>query len=111
MCIRDRANTVGSTYAIKADASAPFDTVTGEEFVLIQVTPVLNGPFAYNSDALDPADVKAIQDLFTSDEVAGNELIFVPEDSDGVGMFEKTDSERFVLVEDAWFDPIRNLSE
>lgn len=110
-CVEGEANTVGSTYAIKADASAPFDTVTGEEFVLIQVTPVLNGPFAYNSDALDPADVKAIQDLFTSDEVADNELIFVPEDSDGVGMFEKTDSERFVLVEDSWFDPIRNLSE
>ena len=110
-CVEGEANTVGSTYAIKADASAPFDTVTGEEFVLIQVTPVLNGPFAYNSDALDPADVKAIQDLFTSDEVADNELIFVPEDSDGVGKFEKTDSERFVLVEDAWFDPIRNLSE
>lgn len=36
---------------------------------------------------------------------------FVPEDSDGVGMFEKTDSEHFVLVEDSWFDPIRDLSK
>ena len=110
-CVAGEANTVGSTYAIKADASAPFDTVTGEEFVIIQVTPVLNGPFAYNSEALDPADVKAIQDLMTSDEVANNPLIFVPEDSDGVGMYEKTANERLLLVEDAWFDPIRNLSE
>lgn len=110
-CVEGEANTTGSVYAIKNDASAPFDSVTGEEFVVIQSTPVLNEPFAYNSEALDPKDVKAIQDLFTSDEVANNELIFVPEDSDGVGMFEKTDSERFVLVEDSWFDQIRNLSK
>ena len=110
-CVDGEENTAGATYAINADASAPFDTVTGKEFVIIQSTPVLNGPFAYNSDALDPVDVKAIQDLFTSDEVANNELIFVPADSDGVGMFEKTDQERFVLVDDAWFDPIRDLSK
>lgn len=110
-CTEGEPNTTGSVYTINADASAPFDTVTGEEFVVIQSTPVLNGPFVYNSDALDPEDVKAIQDLFTSDEVANNELIFVPEGSDSVGMFEKTANERFVLVEDSWFDPIRNLSE
>ena len=110
-CVDGEENTAGATYAINADASAPFDTVTGKEFVIIQSTPVLNGPFAYNSDALDPVDVKAIQDLFTSDEVANNELIFVPADSDGVGMFEKTDQERFVLVDDSWFDPIRDLSK
>ena len=110
-CVEGEANTTGSVYAIKDNASAPFDTVTGEEFVVIQSTPVLNGPFVYNSETLDPEDVKAIQDLFTSDEVANNELIFVPEDSENVGMFEKTANERFVLVEDAWFDPIRELSE
>lgn len=110
-CVEGDPNATGSVYAIKDDASAPFDTVTGEEFVIIQSTPVLNGPFVYNSEALDPEDVKAIQDLFTSDEVANNELIFVPEDSDNVGMFERTADERFVLVEDSWFDPIRELSE
>lgn len=110
-CVEGEANATGSVYAINDDASDPFSSVTGKEFVIIQSTPVLNGPFAYNSEALDPDDVKAIQDLFTSDEVAENELIFVPEDSDGVGMFEKTDSERFVLVEDSWFDPIRDLSK
>lgn len=110
-CVEGEANTVGAVYSINEDASDPFSSVTGKEFVLIQSTPVLNGPFAYNSQALDPNDVKAIQDLFTSDEVANNELIFVPEDSDGVGMFEKSDSERFVLVEDSWFNPIRDLSK
>ena len=110
-CVEGEPNTTGAVYAIKDDASAPFDTVTGEEFVIIQSTPVLNGPFVYNSEALDPNDVKAIQDLFTSDEVSNNELIFVPEGSENVGMFEKTANEHFVLVEDSWFDPIRNLSK
>ena len=110
-CTEGEANTAGAVYTINDDATAPFDTVTGSQFVIIQSTPVLNGPFAFNPAALDPADVEAIQELFTSDEVANNELIFVPEDSDGVGMFEKTENERFVLVDDAWFDPIRNLSE
>lgn len=110
-CTEGTADEVGAVYTINADASAPFDTVTGKEFVLIQSTPVLNGPFAYNSEALDPADVKAIQDLFTSDEVSSDSLIFVPEGSDNVGMFEKSADERFVLVEDSWFDPIRNLSK
>ncbi len=109
-CVEGEANTTGAVYAINSDASAPFNTVTGEKFVVIQSTPVLNGPFVYNSEALDPKDVKAIQDLFTSDEVANNQVIFVPEDSDNVGMFEKSQNERFVLVEDSWFDPIRNLS-
>ena len=110
-CTEGEASTTGSVYTINSDASAPFDTVTGKEFVVIQSTPVLNGPFAYNSDALDPADVKAIQDLFTSDEVANNEVIFVPEDSENVGMFEKSENERFVMVDDSWFDPIRDLGE
>ncbi len=110
-CVEGEPNTTGAVYAIKDDASAPFDSVTGEEFVVIQSTPVLNGPFVYNAETLDPDDVKAIQDLFTSDEVANNELIFVPEDSENVGMFEKSANERFVLVEDSWFDPIRELSE
>lgn len=109
-CTEGEENTAGAVYTINDGASAPFDTVTGEQFTIIQSTPVLNGPFVYNSEALSEEDVKAIQDLFTSDEVANNEVIFVPEDSDNVGMFEKTADERFVLVEDSWFDPIRDLN-
>ncbi len=109
--VEGEANTAGAVYEINADASAPFDTVTGEEFTVLQSIPVLNGPFAYNADTLDPADVTAIQALFTSDEVAENEAIFVPEDSENVGMFKKKGDERFVLVEDSWYDPIRELSK
>ena len=77
--------------------------------MIIKSTPVLNGPFAYNSKALSAEDVKKIQNVFTTDEVANNQDIFVLPDSGKVGMFKKTANERFVLVDDTWFDPIRDL--
>lgn len=103
------ANKTGSVYEIKAGASAPFDTLVGKRFVIIKSTPVLNGPFAYNSKTLSAKDVKKIQDLFTSDEVAGNAKIFVTKESGLVGMFKKTDKERFTLVDDSWYNPIREM--
>ena len=110
-CTVGEENKVGSVYSIKADATAPFDQVQNEKFVLIASTPVLNGPFFYNSETLSPEDVKAIQDLFTSDVVTNNEKIFIPEGSDAVGVFEKEGDAKFVLVEDSWFDPIREMSK
>lgn len=110
-CVEGEENQVGSVYAIKADAPAPFDQVRSERFVIIQSTPVLNTPFSYNSEVLDPKDVKAIQDLFTSDEVTNNPKIFIPEGSDGVGVFHKKGNSKFVLVEDSWFEPIRQMGK
>jgi phosphonate transport system substrate-binding protein len=104
------ANTVGAVYKIKDDAAEPFNTVTGSEFTLMSVTPVLNSPFAVNMDVLGQEDFDILQELFTSDEIANNEQIFVPEDSGETGLFKKSDKERFAAVEDAWFDPIRELS-
>ncbi|WP_067727563.1 PhnD/SsuA/transferrin family substrate-binding protein [Oceanobacillus damuensis] len=103
-------NTVGAVYKVKDDAAEPFNTVTGSEFTLMSVTPVLNAPFAANMDVLGQEDYDTLKELFTSDEIANNEKIFVPEDSGEPGLFFKTDKERFVEVEDAWFDPIRELS-
>lgn len=103
-------NKAGAIYEVNADASAPFDTLAGKQFVIINSVPVLNGPFAYNSDTLNADDVKKIQDLFTSEEVSSNPQIFVTEESGNVGMFEKTDKEQIVLVDDSWYDPIRELS-
>jgi phosphonate transport system substrate-binding protein len=100
----------GAVYEIKAGASAPFDTLVGKQFIIIKSTPVLNGPFAFNSKALSADDAKKIRDLMTSDEVASNPKIFVTKESGNVGMFKKTDKERFLLVEDSWFNPIRELS-
>ena len=104
----------GAVYTIKADATAPFDTVTGKSFVIIQSTPVLNGPFAYNADTLSAEDVQKIQALLTSDAVANNPDVFITaadKEAGKVGMFKKTDKERFMTVEDAWYNPIRELAQ
>jgi phosphonate transport system substrate-binding protein len=102
-------NTPGATYKVKADAAEPFNTVPGAEFKLISVTPVLNAPFTLNTETVSDEDRQALVEAFTSDEMANNEKIFVPEDA--TGLFKKTDKERFLEVEDAWFDPIRELSK
>ncbi|MBP2257551.1 PhnD/SsuA/transferrin family substrate-binding protein [Virgibacillus alimentarius] len=103
-------NKQGSVYKVKEDAAEPFNKVTGSEFTLISVTPVLNAPFVANKDVIGQEDFDKLQALFTSDEVANNEQIFVPEESGESGLFFKTDKERFSEVEDSWFDPIRELS-
>jgi phosphonate transport system substrate-binding protein len=105
------ANTVGAVYKVKEDAAEPFNTVKDSEFTLMSVTPVLNEPFVANLDVLGQEDFDKLQELFTSDEMANNEQIFVPEDSGKAGLLSKTDKERFVPVEDSWFDPIRELSK
>lgn len=100
---------VGSVYEINEGADAPFDTVVGEKFTVISSTPVMNGPFVYNSEVLSPEDAQAIVDLFTSDEVTNNELIFYPADGEKSGMYKQNGNNKFVAVEDAWYDPIRNM--
>lgn len=109
-CVSGEENQIGSVYEINEGAEAPFDTVVGETFTVIYSTPVMNGPFAYNSETLSPEDVAAIQELFTSDEVTNNPLIFYPADSEeATGLYEKGADEKFVTVEDSWYDPIRNM--
>lgn len=108
-CVEGEEKQVGSVYAIDEGAEAPFDTVVGEKFTVIYSTPVMNGPFAYNSETLSPEDVAAIQGVFTSDEVANNTKIFYPAESEEKGLYKKTADEKFVLVEDSWYDPIRNM--
>lgn len=108
--VEGEENKVGSVYKVKADAAEPFNTVTGKEFILMSVTPVLNAPFAANLEALGQEDYDTLLELFASDEIANNEQIFVPKDSGEPGLFFKTENERFAKVEDAWFDPIRELS-
>ncbi|AUJ24761.1 PhnD/SsuA/transferrin family substrate-binding protein [Virgibacillus dokdonensis] len=102
-------NEVGSIYKVKDDAEQPFNKVVGKEFTLMSVTPVLNAPFAANMDTLGEEDFKKLQEALTSDEVASNEGIFVPEDAEQSALFFKTDKERFAPAEDDWFDPIREL--
>ena len=108
-CVEGEDAQVGSVYQILDNAEAPFDAVAGDRYTIIGSKPVMNGPFVYNADAISPEDVQAIQELFTSDEVANNEILFYPADSEKTGMYKKSGDNRFVLVEDSWYDPIRNM--
>ena len=101
-------NTVGAVYAVKAGADAPFDAHAGKEFVVIACTPVFNGPNAYNPQNLSEDEIKAIRDLFTSEEVANNEKLFYdPEVEGAFGLYKKTSSYGYVLTTDSWYDPYR----
>lgn len=103
-------NAKGAEYKIKDNADEPFNTLGGKEFTVIESTPVLNSPFAMNKSMLTEEDQKALIEAFTSDEVASNKKIFLPKDSDGSGFFTKEGEEKFLTVEDSWFNPVRDLS-
>ncbi|MFF5994107.1 phosphate/phosphite/phosphonate ABC transporter substrate-binding protein [Lysinibacillus sp. KU-BSD001] len=109
--VEGEKNTPGAVYKVKDDAAAPFNTLVGEEFVLIQVTPVLNSPFVVNTSVLAEEEIQTLKEILTSDETTNNTSIFVPEDSGGAGLFYKAADERFLEVEDAWFNPVRELSK
>jgi phosphonate transport system substrate-binding protein len=104
-------NRPGAVYQVKEDAAEPFNTVPGEQFVSISVTPVLNAPFVVNTENVSEDLIALMKEALTADEIANNEKVFVPKDSGFSGLFSKTAEERLVEVEDAWFDPIRELSK
>ncbi|MCL1851927.1 MAG: PhnD/SsuA/transferrin family substrate-binding protein [Peptococcaceae bacterium] len=103
-------NKVGSVYNVKNDATAPFNTVRGKEFVIIASTPVLNGPNAYNPQNLSAEEIKKIRDIFTSEATANNEHFFYNPDSGNVGFYKKTNNECYLQVNDSWFNPIREMN-
>ncbi|MPY18319.1 phosphate/phosphite/phosphonate ABC transporter substrate-binding protein [Paenibacillus glucanolyticus] len=103
-------NRAGAVYKVKDDAEEPFNAFKGEEFELISVTPVLNSPFVVNTDNVDQATVDKLLAALTSDEVTNNPKVFVPKDSGFSGIFAKSGDEKLLPVDDAWFNPIRELS-
>lgn len=104
-------NDAGTTYKVKSDAAEPFNTLVGKEFTAITSTPVLNSPFVVNTEVLSDNTIKKIKEYLISDKVTNNEKIFVPKGSDVKGILTKEDKEKFLDVEDTWFDPIRKLSK
>lgn len=101
-------STVGAVYTVKADAEAPFDQYVGKDFTIIASTPVFNGPNAYNPKNLSAEEIQAIKDLFTSEEVASNEILFYDDKKEGVvGLYKKSKSYGYVLTTDSWYDPYR----
>jgi phosphonate transport system substrate-binding protein len=96
----------GDIIRVKEGADAPFDQVVGTEVVLIETVPVLNAPIVMNTNLLSDDEVKTLRDAFTSQAMMQNKDIFGPEGSSA--FFEE--GERFLLVEDGWYDPIRRLA-
>lgn len=102
-------NSVGAVYQIKKGADDPFSSLVGQKYVVIKVAPVLNAPIIVNTKLLDAAEVKKIQDALCADAVAKNAQVFVPKDAAFKGLFVA--GQRFLPVDDAWFNPIRLLSK
>lgn len=99
---------VGSVVVVKKGADAPFDQYVGRELTIIAVTPVFNGPNVYNPKNLSKEEIKAIQDLFCSEEVASNKILFYDDKVEGAkGLYKKSKSYGFVLTTDSWYDPYR----
>lgn len=101
------ANKPGAVYTVRKDAAAPFDKLAGAQYVVIQATPVLNAPIAVNTGVLSQKTIDAITQALSSDEVTNNPKIFVAKG--GKGFFNQP--QRFLKVEDAWFNPIREMSK
>lgn len=102
------ANTVGAVYGIKSDADAPFNAHSGKEFTVIACTPVFNGPNVVNPKNLSADEIKAITDLFTSEEVTNNSKLFYDgDDPNASGLYKIGSSKGYVAVEDSWYDAYR----
>lgn len=105
-------NKPGAVYRVLNNAAEPFDKFPGAEFVIISATPVINAPFVANSSMLTADEIKRLQDKLTSDEVANNPRIFATKAEIDAGfkpLFRKTKDERFLVVDDAFFNPIRAM--
>ena len=101
-------NAVGAVYAVREGADAPFDQYVGREFVVIASTPVFNGPNAVNPKNLNAEEIEAIRVLFTSEEVANNEILFYDASVEGaVGLYKNSSSKGYVSVDDSWYDAYR----
>lgn len=96
----------GDIIKVIEKADPPFDKVPGVEVILVATVPVLNAPIVMNTNLLSDTEVQALKDAFTSKETMNNKAIFGPSGSSA--FFDE--GERFALVEDEWYDPIRVLS-
>ncbi len=98
----------GDVIRVINNADAPFDQVPGIEVTLVATVPVLNAPIVMNTNLLSDEEVVILKQLLTSDEVANNPLLFGEKGADVKTLFRA--GRRMVLVDDKWYDPIRELS-
>lgn len=106
------ANRPGAHYIIRPDAEEPFNAHPGKELVLIGSAPVLNAPFVINQKLFTAEEIGKLRTAMTSDAVANDPRFFAPKGSSIKGLFPKeSEQKRFVVVEDSWFDPVRELGK
>jgi len=104
------ANTPGAVYAVKVGAAAPFDTVpAGTKFTVVAAIQVKNAPIAVNTKLFTPAQLKALQAAFLSDETTNNPAIFLPKGAKGTAINKQNGKNHYLPADDAWWDPIRAL--
>jgi phosphonate transport system substrate-binding protein len=100
----------GTVYKVKVGAAAPFDTVpAGTSFTVIASVQVKNAPIAVNTDLFTPDQWKALQAAFLADSTTANPSIFLPAGQKGVSLFNQNGKNKFLPVDDAWYDPIRAM--
>ena len=105
-------NAAGAVYRVIEGADEPFDKFPGAEFVVISSTPVINAPFVANGTMLTAEEIAALQAALTADDVANDPSIFATKEAIDAGfkpLFKKTKEERFIVVPDSFFDPVRAL--
>ncbi|MFB9768322.1 phosphate/phosphite/phosphonate ABC transporter substrate-binding protein [Lactiplantibacillus modestisalitolerans] len=101
---------VGSTFTVKDDAEAPFNSLKGKSVVNIAMMPVQQGPWVYNTKTLSKTDQKKIADEFTSKEFANNEKIFSKPGAKKPSMFpKKSEKTQLIKVTDKWYAPTHKL--
>jgi phosphonate transport system substrate-binding protein len=98
----------GDTLVVLDNAAAPFDQVPGVEVTLVAAVPVLNAPIVMNTNLLTDEEIATLKQVITSDEVANNPLLFGEKGGEVKTLFRA--GQRMCLVEDEWYDPIRELS-
>ena len=108
--VEGEMNEVGTVYQIREDAEQPFDGSAGEKFVAISVQPVLNSPFAVNTENTDEETMSKLKELFTSDDFR-NGIFISEEDADAgkTGLFYVKGDNKFVEADDSFFDPLRQI--
>jgi len=102
-------NMPGAVYTVKKDAADPFSKLVGSQYVIIKSIPVMNGPIAVNTSALSQKTIDAMTKALTSEETTKNDKIFIPKDSKAKGFFNAP--QHFMKTDDAWYQPIRDLSK
>jgi phosphonate transport system substrate-binding protein len=102
----------GATLKVKSNPAAPFDTVANESFYILKALAVQNGPIIVNKGAMDDKTFQALQDAFTSEELLNNKAL----SSDGKDDKNKTvftfkAGQKYVTVDDEWYEPTRQIIE